>query len=206
MPSLLTSFDLVGTFVFALSGALVAARKDFDVVGVFVLSLAAGLGGGAIRDVLINDLPPAAVENESYLVAVLAAATVAYVIPERIERINYSVRYLDALGLGFFAVVGSQKAVDADLGFIAALLVGVIAAAGGGVIRDLLASTTPLLLHQDIYALAALLGSVAFLAASEFGLPYAPAAILGVAATFLLRAAAIRYHLHAPRPRRQRKR
>lgn len=203
MPSLWTSFDLVGTFVFALSGALLATRRDFDVVGVVVLSLAAGLGGGMIRDVLIDDLPAAAIEDEIYLLTVLAAAVAGFLIPEKIERVNNSVRLLDAAGLGFFAVVGTQKALDADLGVISALLIGVIAAAGGGVIRDLLASTTPLLLHQDVYALAALLGAIAFLLSREAGLPYAPAAILGVSATFLIRATAIRYQLHAPRPRRR---
>lgn len=203
MPSLLTSFDLIGTFVFALSGALLAARRQFDVVGVVMLSLAAGLGGGTIRDVLLDDLPPAAIENESYLLTVLAAAAAGFFVPDHIERVNNSVRLLDALGLGFFAVVGTQKAIDAGQGPISALLIGVVAAAGGGVIRDLLASTTPLLLHQEIYALAALLGASAFLLSTEIGIPYGPAASLGVAATFILRAAAIRYQLHAPRPWRR---
>ncbi|MEZ4524263.1 MAG: trimeric intracellular cation channel family protein [Thermomicrobiales bacterium] len=203
MPSLLTSFDLIGTFVFALSGALLAARRQFDVVGVVMLSLAAGLGGGTIRDVLIDDLPPASIESEKYLLAVLAAAAAGFFLPGQIERVNHSVRLLDALGLGFFAVAGTQKAVDAGLGPISAVLIGVIAAAGGGVIRDLLASTTPLLLHQEIYALAALLGSLTFLMLTEAGLPNAAAAALGVIGTFALRAIAIRYQLHAPRPRGQ---
>ncbi len=197
---MLISFDLIGTFVFALSGAVLATRKQFDIVGVFALSLVAGLGGGMLRDILLDDLPPAAIENEAYLVTVFAATAVGFLLPAQIERINHSVRLLDALGLGFFAVVGTLKALDAGQGPISALLIGVIAGAGGGVVRDLLASETPLLLRQDIYALAALLGSLTFLLAFKADMPKVPAAVLGVAATFILRSLSIRYGLNAPRP------
>src|SRR5687768_14916916 len=107
--SLTLALDIIGTAVFALSGALLAVRKDLDIFGVAVLSLAAGLGGGLLRDVLLGATPPAALEDETYLLTALAAALVGFLAHGWIERLSASVRLFDALGLGFFAVAGTLK-------------------------------------------------------------------------------------------------
>ncbi|MDQ3548013.1 MAG: TRIC cation channel family protein, partial [Chloroflexota bacterium] len=105
--SLLLLLDLTGTFVFALSGGLLAVRKDLDVVGIVVLSVATGLGGGVLRDVLLGRTPPAALERESYLAAAVAAAAVVYFFSVQIERMETPLQRFDALGLGLFAVSGT---------------------------------------------------------------------------------------------------
>lgn len=193
--------DLIGTFVFALSGGLLAVRRDFDIVGIAVLALAAGLGGGVLRDVLLGVTPPAALRDEVYLATALAAALVSFLCHPRVERLAASVRLLDALGLGFFAVSGTLRSLDTGLDVVPAVLLGVVTGAGGGVIRDLLAREIPMVLRRDVYALAALLGAAAFVATTQLGLARTPASIVGITATFTLRLLALRYGWQAPRPR-----
>lgn len=198
--------DLAGTLVFALSGALLAVRKDLDIVGVAVLSVAAGLGGGLLRDVLLGATPPAALRNEAYLLTALAAAALGFWFHPgiaRLARLNAGIRLLDAIGLGFFAIAGTLKSLNAGLDPVPAVLLGVVTGVGGGVVRDLLAGEVPLVLRQEVYALAALLGATIFVLADRGGLARSPAAALGVGATVLLRLLALRFNLHAPKPRRQ---
>lgn len=194
------TLDLVGTAVFALSGGLLAVRRNFDIVGVVVLSVAAGLGGGMLRDVLLGDTPPAALHNEAYLITAFAAALVAFFFHPRVEQLRGSITLLDALGLGFFAVSGTMRSLSAGLGPIPAVLLGVVTGAGGGAIRDVLALEVPLVLRRDVYALAALLGAVAFAGIDRVSSQIA-AAIVGVSLTFALRLFSIRFDWHAPRPR-----
>lgn len=206
MPLTLTLLlDLAGTLVFALSGALLAVRKGLDIVGVVVLSVAAGLGGGLIRDVLLGATPPAALRNEAYLLTALVAAALGFWFHPgfaRLARLNAGIRLLDAAGLGFFAIAGTLKSVNAGLDPVPAVMLGVVTGVGGGVVRDVLAGDVPLVLRQEIYALAALLGAVLFVLADRAGLARSSAAALGVAVTVLVRLLALRFDLQAPRPRR----
>jgi uncharacterized membrane protein YeiH len=199
--TLVLSLDLAGTFVFALSGAMLAVRKRFDVVGVLVLSVAAGLGGGMLRDVLLGATPPAAIEHESYLLAALVAGLIGFFFHPRVARLGRSIGLLDALGLGFFAVSGTVRSLQFGLEPLSAILLGVVTGAGGGVIRDLLGGETPLVLRRDVYALAALLGAGVYVGATRLGLAGSPAAAAGVAVTVILRVLAMRYGWQAPRPR-----
>lgn len=192
------SLDLVGTFVFALSGALVAVRKDLDLVGVAVLAIAAGLGGGMIRDVILGVMPPAAFRDEAYLLAAIAAAVIGFFLHPQIARISISILLIDALGLGFFAVSGTAKSLAAGLDLVPAILLGVVTGAGGGVVRDLLASEIPLILRRDIYALAAFLGAGLFAILIRFGANRTAAVLVGIVATFALRVLAIRFNWQAP--------
>ncbi len=199
--SLSLVLDASGTAVFALSGALLAVRKNLDIVGIVVLSVAAGLGGGIIRDVLLGIAPPAALENELYLLLAIGAGVLGFFFHPRIERLNASIRVFDALGLGFFAVAGALKSLDAGLGPLPAVLLGVVSGVGGGIIRDILSVEIPLVLRRDIYALAALLGALTCVVIVRSGLPTGLAALLGVGATFTLRMCALIFDWHAPRPR-----
>jgi uncharacterized membrane protein YeiH len=201
MMSLSLLLDLSGTFVFALSGGLLAVRKDLDVVGVVVLSVATGLGGGIIRDLLLGRTPPAALERESYLVTAVAAAIVVFFAYARIERLTRPLQRFDALGLGLFAVSGTLTSLDAGLGVVPAVLLGVVTGVGGGALRDLLVADIPLVFRRDIYALAALLGAVSFAALDASGIPEWLAALIGVGATFALRSLSAARDWHAPRPR-----
>ena len=154
------ALDLIGTLVFALSGALVGVRRDLDLFGIAVLSVAAGLGGGIVRDLLLGIAPPAALTNSAYLPVALAAAGLGFLFHPGIAKLSASVRLLDAVGLGFFAIAGTLKSLDHGQGAIVAVLLGVLTGVGGGVIRDVLVAEVPVVLRQEIYALAALVGGL----------------------------------------------
>ena len=204
MHSTLTlSLDLIGTAVFALSGGLLAVRRNFDVIGVLVLSVAAGLGGGMLRDVLLGDAPPEALRNEIYLITALTAALVAFFFHPRVGQLRGSIALLDALGLGFFAVSGTLQSSSAGLGPVPAILLGVVTGVGGGVIRDLLALEVPLVLRRDVYALAALVGATAFFAIDRISTQFMAASV-GILLTFLLRILSMHFGWQAPRPRQRR--
>lgn len=197
-PRLLLAVDLAGTFVFGLSGALLAVRRDLDVFGVAALALAAGMGGGVVRDVLIGAVPPVALEDGRYALAALIAAAVGFTLHRWIERIGPAVRIFDAIGLAFFCVAGTSKTLAAGLPAFAGVGMGVVTAIGGGVIRDLLAGEVPLVLRREIYAVAALAGATVVAIAHELDV-YGPAAAgAAVLLTFLIRWVALRRNWNAP--------
>ena len=196
------TLDLIGTLVFALSGALVGVRRDLDLFGIGVLSVAAGLGGGVVRDLLLGIAPPAALTHQLYLPVALTAAGIGFVYHPGIAKLSASVRLLDAVGLGFFAIAGTLKALDAGQGAVVAVLLGVLTGVGGGVIRDVLVAEVPVVLRQEIYALAALIGGAVFVALREVGIGKPIAVPAGVALVVALRMLAIQRNWQAPRPRR----
>ncbi|MFE0460810.1 trimeric intracellular cation channel family protein [Kitasatospora sp. NPDC058965] len=200
-PDVQQPLDVVGIFVFALSGGLLAVRKNMDIFGICVLAEATALGGGVVRDLLIGAVPPAAFTNMGYFLAPLLAGLVVFFLHPEVERINRSVQTLDALGLGLFCVTGTAKAHDYGLGSVASVVLGMLTAAGGGVIRDVLANETVSLLRWDreIYAVPALVGAtmVALLiAANHLTTLTASAAAM---TAFGLRMLALRYGWRAPR-------
>ena len=197
-PRLLLALDLIGTFVFGLSGGLLAVRKRLDVFGVASLSLAAALGGGLLRDVLIGSVPPVALVDGRYAGAALAAAAVTFAGHRLLERLGPAVRIFDAVGLGFFAVAGTSKSLGAGLAGFAAVGLGVLTAIGGGVLRDVLAGEVPLVLRREIYAVAALAGALVVAGASQAGVYGPAAAAAAVVLTFVIRLLAMRRDWHAP--------
>mgnify|MGYP001346164036 FL=1 len=196
------ALDLVGTLVFALSGALVGVRRDLDLFGIAVLAVSAGTGGGGLRALLRGTAPPAALTNELYLPVALVAAGVGVFYHPRIAKLSSSVRPLDAVGLGFFAIAGTLKALDNGQDAVVAVLLGVLTGVGGGVIRDVLVAEVPVVLRQEIYALAALVGAAAFVALREAEVTKAIAVPASVALVVALRILAMRRNWQAPRPRR----
>lgn len=187
-------FDLAATFLFALTGAWAAIRRDYDFVGVAALALVVGVGGGLIRDgVFLQQGAPAAVQDVRYLWAVLAATAVGVLLHPLAGRFDRFIAVVDAAGLGAYAVVGMQKSLSAGLSPAAAVLVGVVNAVGGGLIRDVLVREEPLFFKPgQFYALAALAGCVIFLLLVRvWGLPFELAAWGAIGATFLFRMLAI---------------
>ncbi len=159
-PGLLLVFlDLSGIFVFAISGGLVGVRKGLDLFGVLVLAGATGLGGGFLRDVLIGDIPPAALTNWIYLVVPVVAGMVSFWFHPALGRMERLVTVFDAAGLGLFCVAGALKALEYGLGPLPAALLGTLTAVGGGVIRDVLAGRVPVILRSELYATPALVGA-----------------------------------------------
>jgi uncharacterized membrane protein YeiH len=185
---MLLVFDLIGTFVFASSGALVARKAHLDLFGAFVLSLAAGTAGGIVRDVLVGFTPPVALTEWRYPVTALAAMAAVALRGEFLEtRLKRPITMLDALGLGLFATTGTWRALDASLPVVTALFVGVITAVGGGVVRDMLVARVPVVLHREVYALAAAFASGLVITAEVMDVDRVIAGVAAVAATASLR-------------------
>ena len=194
--------DLVGVFVFALSGGLVAVRKRLDLFGVLVLSGAAALGGGVMRDLLIGAVPPVGLSDWRLIAAASLAGLVTFLFHPGVARISKLVRILDAAGLAAFAVAGSLKALGAGTGPMTAVLVGAITAVGGGMLRDLLGGQVPEVLRRELYAVPALLGSAVVVLA--FRAHHLTEAVVwsAVALVFAVRMVAVLLDLNAPTPLR----
>lgn len=188
----LVVLDLVGTFVFALSGALAGVQHRVDLFGVLVLSFAAGNAGGLTRDVLLGATPPPAISDWRYIGVSLLAGLVTFWWAPVISRLRSSVLVLDAAGLALFAVSGTLKALAAGLNPVAAMLLGVLTGVGGGMLRDVLVAEVPAVLRGELYASAALAGTAVVVIARLLHFPTPAGAISGAALCFVLRYLAIR--------------
>ena len=197
---LLLVLDLSGIFVFAVTGALVAVRKRLDVFGVLVLAGTTGLGGGFLRDVLIDATPPAALADWRYLIVPVVAGLLTFVFHPAVGRLERVVTVLDAAGLGLFCVTGALKALDHGLGPVPAALMGMVTGIGGGIARDLLASRVPVIFSSELYATPALLGATWAVLAAGWGLDEAAVTLPGVVLCFGLRLLALRRGWQAPLP------
>ncbi|MFI5773221.1 trimeric intracellular cation channel family protein [Streptomyces sp. NPDC051658] len=200
-PSVQHALDIVGIFVFAISGALLAVRKNFDVFGIAVLAEVTALGGGLFRDIVIGAVPPAAFTDLGYFTTPLLAAVLVFFLHPHVERIQVGVNVFDAAGLGLFCVTGTVKAYDYGLGLTASAALGLATAVGGGVLRDVLANEVPSLLRwdRDLYAVPAIVGATMIVLCIRFGMLNAFTSGTAVIAAFVLRLLSMRYHWRAPR-------
>jgi len=198
MKTLVLTLDLIGTFVFALSGAAAGVRRRLDLFGVLVLSFVAANSGGIVRDLLIGATPPAAISDWRYLAVSLAAGLTIFFWHPTVQRLRTPVLVFDAAGLALFCVAGAQKALVFGLEPEMAALLGMLTGIGGGVARDVLLSEVPAVMRSDVYAVAALAGGVIVVLGDALQLPTAPTACAGAALCFVLRLAAIRYDWHLP--------
>ncbi|MFH8755189.1 trimeric intracellular cation channel family protein [Streptomyces atroolivaceus] len=200
-PSVQHALDIVGIFVFAISGALLAVRKNFDVFGIAVLAEVTALGGGIFRDVMIGALPPAAFTDLGYFVTPLIAAGLVFFLHPHVERIQVGVNVFDAAGLGLFCVSGTIKAYEYGLGLTSSAALGLATAVGGGVLRDVLANEVPSLLRwdRDLYAVPAIVGAVMVVLCIRFEALNAYTSGAAAVTAFVLRLFAMRFHWRAPR-------
>jgi uncharacterized membrane protein YeiH len=196
----LVVLDLVGIFVFAITGALVAVRKDLDVFAVLVLAGVTGLGGGFIRDLLIGAVPPAALADWRYLLVPVVAGVVTFYFHPTLGRAERVVNVLDAAGLSLFCVTGALKALDYGLGPVPAALLGMVTGIGGGVLRDVLAGRVPLVFRGELYATPALVGALVAVLGYRAGVQTAVLAVPAAAVCFGWRVLAMRRGWNAPRP------
>ena len=185
------ALDYLGVAVFALSGALAAARLRHDVVTAAAFAILTGMGGGTLRDLLIG-APVFWVHAGGYLWTCLAAALGVWLVGERAWR-GSALLWLDAIGLAAYAVVGAAKALNADVSAIAAVLMGVLTATFGGILRDLFAGEPSVLLKREIYISAEILAAAAYVGAREVGVDPTIAGVVAFALGFVLRAGAIQF-------------
>ncbi len=196
----LVVLDLVGIWVFALSGGLVAVRKNLDIFGVLVLALTTGLGGGFIRDVLLGAVPPSSLADWRYLLVPVAAGLVTFWFHPTLGRMERLVNVFDAVGLSVFCVNGALKALAFGLGPVPAALLGMVTGIGGGMIRDVLAGRVPVVLRDELYATPALFGAGIAVLGHGLGLPSAVVAPPAALVCFGWRVLAMRRGWDAPRP------
>ncbi|MGW4978870.1 trimeric intracellular cation channel family protein [Streptomyces mirabilis] len=200
-PSVQHVLDLVGIFVFAISGALLAVRKNFDVFGIAVLAEVTALGGGLFRDMVIGAVPPAAFTDLGYFSTPLLAALLVFFLHPEVERIQVAVNVFDAAGLGLFCVAGTTKAYQYGLGLTPSAALGLATAVGGGVLRDVLANEVPSLLRwdRDLYAVPAIVGATMVVLCIRYDALSPFTSGLAAVTAFVLRLLAMRYHWRAPR-------
>ncbi len=191
--------DLLGTFAFAISGATAAKQNKLDLFGIWVIAFTVSCGGGIIRDICIGAIPPAGLTNWYYLATAIVATILAIGLYPTVERLNRPVILFDAVGLSLFAVTGAQKALSFGHNGEAAVLLGVITAVGGGVLRDVFLGRVPIILQKEIYAPAALLGALIVVLGNYLKwLSGDLMAIIALTLCFTLRILALRYHWNLP--------
>jgi uncharacterized membrane protein YeiH len=191
-------FDLAGVAVFAVSGVLAAGRKQLDWVGVLVIATLTAIGGGTIRDVLLDRQPIFWIADPTYLL-VICAATIATLLYVRVRPPpGNALLFADALGLALFAISGAQIAEARDLAPIIVVLMGTITGVAGGALRDVLCGEIPLILRRDVYATAAVAGASVYWVGQTVGMPRPWAAGAGMLVIVALRFAAIQWGLHLP--------
>ena len=194
---LLMLADRMGVFVFALSGGIVAIRKDMDLLGVIVMAFLPALGGGTLRDLLL-DQPVFWLEDTPSLTLAIAGGLTVFVFHRAIDNFK-PLRWADAFGMALFAVAGAAKAYALGYGLPVVLIMGAMTASAGGLLRDVVANEEPMLLKSDIYATAALLASLAYFVAMSLGVSELTAFGVGISAGFILRGLAIVFGLSLPK-------
>lgn len=195
--------NVLGTFVFGLSGAMVGIRRRLDIFGILVLAVATGVAGGILRDVLLGSVPPEVLHTYWPMAVASLAGLCAFFFQPQIERFKRPVMLLDAVGLGVFAVAGCSKALAFGLAPTGAILLGVMTAIGGGMLRDMMAAEVPRVLHEEVYALAAFAGAASYVGCLWLGLADVWAATVAVVLAVGLRLASVHFGWRLPRPPRQ---
>ncbi len=190
-------FDILAVVVFAVSGALVASRKRMDVIGFMWLAVATGIGGGTLRD-LILDVPVFWVHSPVYVSACLITAVVVHFAAPLVESRYRTLLWFDAFGLALFTVAGTVKALDVGAPPLVAVAMGAVTGTVGGMIRDTLGHVPSVLLRHEIYVTASVLGACAYAGLSGLGAGRFPAMLIGFLVTFVVRGLAIRYGWSVP--------
>ena len=196
--SIYTFLDLIGTFVFALSGAVAERQKGLDIFGIFSIAFTVACGGGIIRDLCIGAIPPAGLTNWLYLLMVLAATIIGIGFSRIVNLLNHPVLLFDALGLSVFAVAGARKAIYFGHNYEVAILLAIVTAVGGGVIRDILLARIPVILKKEIYASAAMVGAMIVVAGDYLHYSKEAVSVIAILACFGLRFLGLHFHWNLP--------
>ncbi|MBU3055831.1 trimeric intracellular cation channel family protein [Pseudomonas indica] len=200
MENLFYFSDLFGVAVFAITGALMAGRKSMDLFGVLVIAIVTALGGGTLRDLILDNHPVSWIRDDTYIL-VASLAAVGTVVWVRLTRPIHETGLLvaDAFGLAVFTVIGTEVALQHQVPLSTAVIMGVMTGVAGGVMRDVICNEIPLIFHKEIYATACILGSLVFIALRELGTPHWLDTGIAMLVVLFTRLAAIRWHLSLPR-------
>ena len=190
--------EMAGTAAFAVSGALAASRKNMDIFGYCVLALMPAVGGGTVRDIIIDRVPVFWISDNRYVAVAIIAALIVFFSSYKPGSRRRILVWMDALGLALFAALGTEISLAHDTGPLVAIMLGVTTAVTGGMIRDIICNEIPLILSREIYATAAFAASLAYVIADSFGLLEEISLAIAVIAGFAIRALAIVYDWSLP--------
>lgn len=202
MPDWTYSLEMLGTAVFAISGALAASRAGMDVFGYSVLAMMASVGGGTLRDIVLGRFPVFWIADNNYVLVAIGAAVIVFFVANRPGFRRVLLVWMDAAGLALFAVLGTEIALGQDVTPVIAVMMGVITAVTGGMIRDIVCNEIPLVLTREIYATAAFAASILFVLAVTAGVERNLALGIGIISGFLIRGLAIRFGWSLPSGRK----
>lgn len=195
----LYALDMLGTAAFAASGALAGVRRGMDLFGVLVLGIVTATGGGTLRDLLMGDTPPFIFKDETYLYLSVAVSIAVFIFHRHLDILANPLLFLDAVGLGTFVVIGASKALEFKFGFVGTIMMGVMTATAGGMVRDLLSSQVPMVLQREVYASACIAGAALLYLLDRTTVPV-PWSLLAAAMTVtVIRLLAVRYNWSLPR-------
>lgn len=192
------AIDLIGTFVFAISGTLTAAEKKFDLFGAAIIALVTAVGGGTIRDLLIGSQPVGWMQNPHYLALIGLAVPVSFFLKKYILKLRRTMFLFDTIGIGLFTILGLQKTLAFGLSPVIAVMMGTVSAVFGGVLRDILCNEIPLIFRQEIYATACLAGAILFLILKKAGLDSDLNMLLTILLIIVIRTLAVKRHWRMP--------
>ena len=191
--------DILGTFAFAISGALVASDKKFDLFGVIIIAFVTAVGGGMLRDVLIDAHPINWIGDLNYLYTILLAVIITFLFKSKILPLSKTMFLFDTVGIGVFTLLGLKKGLSFDLHPFIALIMGMISAVFGGVLRDVLTNKVPLIFEKEIYASACLAGGITYLILNSFNISENVIFVLSAAVIVVIRVIAVKFHLQLPK-------
>lgn len=196
--NLIYILDIIGTFAFAISGTLVASNKKFDLFGVIIIAFATAVGGGMMRDVLINAHPINWIGDLNYIWTILAAVVFTFLFKSKIAPLSKTLFLFDTIGIGVFTLLGVQKGLAYDLHPFIAIVMGMVSSVMGGVIRDVLTNKIPLIFKKEIYASACLAGGTVYLITNHFNLPENIQFFSTISTVISIRLVAVKFKLELP--------
>ena len=191
--------DILGTFAFAISGALVALDKKFDIFGVIIIAFVTAVGGGMLRDVLINAHPINWIGDLNYLYIIFSAVLFTFLFKSKIAYLSKTMFLFDTIGISVFTLLGLQKGLSYDLHPIISIIMGMISAVFGGVLRDVLTAKIPLIFEKEVYASACLAGGISYLILNYFKVDENINFIVSAIVIASIRAVAVKFHLELPK-------
>lgn len=193
--------NIIGIIAFAISGAMKGIKYSLDLLGIIVLGIITAIGGGIIRDVLLNQIP-LILKNEKDLIFALVASIIPYFFVNKIEKISFLIQLFDALGLAVFTVIGAAKGMEANIGIFGVIIMGSLTGVAGGMLRDILVGETPFVLKEDVYASFAIAGSLLYYILVKFTFLNKMIIIYGVIILiFIGRLFAIKFKWNLPKPK-----
>lgn len=193
-------FDLAGTFVFAISGALTAIQRKLDIFGASVIALVTALGGGTIRDILIGRQPVGWLLDNNYLLIIAVGIAISYIFGQGIQKLRRTLFLFDTIGIGLYTILGLERTLNLGLSMPIAVIMGTVSAVFGGVVRDVLCNEVPLIFRKEIYATACIAGGILFLILTSIQLGRDWAMLITVFFIIILRILAVKYKWHLPNP------